>query len=64
MTGSKMGSSHGFPPHSTPFILYESKHNKYKIANELKKTLPKETVMRDSIPFLRTNDLEYKQATF
>jgi len=57
MAGSKIGGS---PAYSTPFILQETKHNKYKIDNGLKKTLQ----LKDSIPFLRTNDLEYKQATF
>ena len=55
---STMRSSNGFSatsPFSTPFYLVEDKTNKYRINENLKKTIND----KNMIPFLRTNDEEY-----
>ena len=57
---SGFASTNGGSPYSTPFILVEERNNKYKIDDRLKKTLPD----REAIPFLRTNDGEYKKIIF
>jgi len=44
-------------PYATPFILIEERDNRWKIDDRLKDTLDS----RDAIPFLRTNDPEYKE---
>jgi hypothetical protein len=49
-----------FSPYSTPFILAEQRDNKWKIDQRLKDTLE----MKQAIPFLRTNDQEYKQVIY
>jgi hypothetical protein len=46
-----------FSPYSTPFVLVEERDNKWKIDQRLKDTLD----MKQAIPFLRTNDPEYKE---
>lgn len=53
--GSVIGS-----PYSTPFILVEERDNKWKIDQRLKDTLDS----REAIPFLRTNDPEYKEIIY
>lgn len=47
-------------PFSTPFYLVEEKSNKYRIDERLKQTVDN----RAMIPFLRTNDEEYKKIVF
>jgi hypothetical protein len=49
--------SYATAPYSTPFILVEERDNRWKIDDKLKETLDS----RDAIPFLRTNDPDYKQ---
>jgi hypothetical protein len=58
--GSGFGASvnnGSFSPYSTPFVLVEERDNKWKIDQRLKDTLE----MKQAIPFLRTNDPEYKE---
>jgi hypothetical protein len=54
---SAFASINGGSPYSTPFILMEERHNKYKIDDRLKQTVP----LKNAIPFLRVNDDDYKQ---
>ena len=49
-----------FSPYSTPFVLAEQRDNKWKVDQRLKDTLE----MKQAIPFLRTNDPEYKQIIY
>jgi hypothetical protein len=58
--GSAFASVNGGSPYSTPFYLTEEKDNKYRIDNRLKRTLQ----MKEAIPFLRTNDNEYKEIIY
>ena len=45
---------------ATPFVLVEDRDNKYKIDDRLKQTVQ----VKDSIPFLRTNDNDYKEVVY
>jgi hypothetical protein len=45
--------------YATPFVLVEDRTNKYKIDDRLKKTQE----LKNSIPFLRINDDDYKAVT-
>ncbi len=60
--GSAFNSGHNgsFSPYSTPFILAEQRDNKWKVDQRLKDTLE----MKQAIPFLRTNDPDYKEIIY
>ena len=49
--------SYATAPYSTPFVLVEERDNRWRVDNRLKDTLDS----REAIPFLRTNDPEYKE---
>lgn len=57
---SAMRSIAGGSFYSTPFVLELEKSNKYKIDDRLKDTVP----LKNAIPFLRTNDQEYKEVVY
>ena len=50
-------ASYATAPYSTPFILVEERDNRWKIDDKLKQTKDS----KDAIPFLRVNDVEYKE---
>ncbi len=57
---SAFGSVVGGSPYSTPFILVEERDNKWRVDQRLKDNLDS----KDAIPFLRTNDPEYKEIIY
>jgi hypothetical protein len=57
---SAMRSIAGGSFYSTPFVLELEKSNKYKIDDRLKETVS----LKNAIPFLRTNDQEYKEVVY